>query len=590
MRCRRVFTAGWDSLPPFGMGVWAERVRQKNNSGAAAQQDTPAKVLHRNTILSMEKSMTENQRKLAVLIDGENVSRGTIETIMSAVEEMGQPIVKRIYADWTNPHNINWKNVILRYAISPVQQFNYTPGKNSSDFALLLDALEIASDGKVQGFCIVTSDADFTPLVIRLRQAGMFVAGIGERKSHRSFVTACDEFIYTDEGPAAPQPTVTRAPAAARTPRTGIWNHASREHREPASVAYSDAPTLLREPAPAPAPAPAPIPRAVEPRAEYKPRLVSQPAQPVAPAAQPPREETKLPVNFHPMLVQSLSTGKAPAPAPAAPAPVRSAFHAPTAQELLEASKAVAEPAKAPVKAAQPAPAAPKAAKAPEKPAKAPEKTAETMEELLQVVADIIGEAHDADGWTTLTRVDSDIHKKLPGFDTKQFNYNRLITLLKSSATLEIDMRNPNGGGMAYYIRIAQAGKEETPVEVPAVKAEEKPAEAPEEKPAPKAKPRRAVKKPSPEKSAEEKSAAEKPVEAKKPAAKKPAVKKPADGEKKPAAKKPAAKKSEPAGETAGEAAEPVKKPAAKRSHHAKAKPAAQAEEKPAQPAETEKQ
>jgi uncharacterized LabA/DUF88 family protein len=525
--------------------------------------------------------MIENQRKLAVLIDGENVSRSTIDTIMSAVEEMGQPIVKRIYADWTNQHNINWKNVILRHAITPVQQFNYTPGKNSSDFALLLDALEIASSGKVQGFCIVTSDADFTPLVIRLRQAGMFVAGIGERKSHRSFVTACDEFVYTDEVPAAPMPTVTRASAASsRTPRVGIWNHASRRRREPDSAVYSDASTTVES-----APGPAPV-----------------------------REKIKLPANFRPMLVQSLSTGKNTSDAPA---PVRTAFRAPSAQELLEASKAVSEPA------AKTAPSRQRKAESPTSaPGKSAGKTVETMDELLQVVVDIINETHDKDGWTTLTRVDSDIHKKLPGFDVKQFNYNRLITLLKNSPSLEIEMRNPGGGGMAYYIRIAQEKKEENL----AVKAEDsyagKPAEE-EAKPAAKAKPRRTTKKTAAKPAAKAAGkttaeAVEKPVvkPAEKPAAntteksaekpaEKPAAKaagkttaeavekpvvKPAEKPAQSAGRKTAVKKSEPKAEEAtGEAVEPAKKPA-KRSHRSNAKAASKTENKLPEGTETNKQ
>ena len=114
------------------------------------------------------------------------------------IAKYGTPTFKRIYADWTNPHVAGWKNVLLENAITPIQQYSYSSGKNSSDSALIIDAMDILYTGKVDGFCIVSSDSDFTRLATRLREAGMRVIGIGQRKAVQAFITACDKYIYLD--------------------------------------------------------------------------------------------------------------------------------------------------------------------------------------------------------------------------------------------------------------------------------------------------------------------------------------------------------------------------------------------------------
>lgn len=118
--------------------------------------------------------------------------------MLDEIAKIGTPTIKRIYADWTKPTVSGWKTVLLENAITPIQQYSYTSGKNSSDSALIIDAMDILYSGKVNGFCIVSSDSDFTRLAIRLREAGMQVYGFGERKTPKPFITACDKFIYME--------------------------------------------------------------------------------------------------------------------------------------------------------------------------------------------------------------------------------------------------------------------------------------------------------------------------------------------------------------------------------------------------------
>ncbi len=136
--------------------------------------------------------------KLAVLIDADNVPYAYVKEMFEEIAKYGTPTFKRIYADWTKPHITGWKNVLLENAITPIQQYSYSSGKNSSDSALIIDAMDILYTGKVDGFCIVSSDSDFTRLATRLREAGMKVIGIGEKKTLSPFITACDKFIYIE--------------------------------------------------------------------------------------------------------------------------------------------------------------------------------------------------------------------------------------------------------------------------------------------------------------------------------------------------------------------------------------------------------
>lgn len=135
-------------------------------------------------------------KRLAVLIDGDNSSYRRIDEMMEELAKFGVPTIKRIYGDWTQTNNDGWKNELLENAITPIQQFAYTVGKNATDSALIIDAMDILYTNVVDGFCIVSSDSDFTRLATRLREAGKFVIGMGEEKTPSAFIKACDRFIY----------------------------------------------------------------------------------------------------------------------------------------------------------------------------------------------------------------------------------------------------------------------------------------------------------------------------------------------------------------------------------------------------------
>jgi len=136
--------------------------------------------------------------RLAVLIDADNVPYSNIKGMLEEMAKYGTPTFKRIYADWTKPTVSGWKTVLLENAISPVQQYSYTSGKNSTDSAMIIDAMDILYSGRVDGFCLVSSDSDFTKLATRLREAGMKVFGFGEKKTPTSFIAACNKFIYIE--------------------------------------------------------------------------------------------------------------------------------------------------------------------------------------------------------------------------------------------------------------------------------------------------------------------------------------------------------------------------------------------------------
>jgi ABC-type sugar transport system substrate-binding protein len=136
--------------------------------------------------------------RLAVLIDSDNTTASLTTELLEEIAKFGTPTVKRAYGDWTTPQLSGWKEELLRHAIQPMQQFAYTQGKNSTDSALIIDAMDLLYAGNVEGFVIVSSDSDFTRLATRLREAGLTVYGIGRRNTPTAFVSACDRFIYLD--------------------------------------------------------------------------------------------------------------------------------------------------------------------------------------------------------------------------------------------------------------------------------------------------------------------------------------------------------------------------------------------------------
>ncbi|HTF81857.1 MAG TPA: NYN domain-containing protein [Cytophagales bacterium] len=142
--------------------------------------------------------MEKNDLKLAVLIDADNIPYSNIKGMLDEIAKLGTPTIKRIYGDWTKPTVAGWKQSLLEHAITPIQQYSYTSGKNATDSAMIIDAMDILHDQKVDGFCIVSSDSDFTRLAIRLRESSMLVIGIGEKKTPNPFIVACDKFIYIE--------------------------------------------------------------------------------------------------------------------------------------------------------------------------------------------------------------------------------------------------------------------------------------------------------------------------------------------------------------------------------------------------------
>lgn len=151
--------------------------------------------------------------KLAVLIDADNAQASVSEELLAEISQHGTATVKRAYGDWTKTNLASWKDVLHVHAIQPIQQFSYTSGKNATDSALIIDAMDLLHGGKVDGFCLVTSDSDFTPLATRIREAGLLVYGFGEKKTPKPFVAACDKFIYTE---------ILRAPLPGTTPEVPL--------------------------------------------------------------------------------------------------------------------------------------------------------------------------------------------------------------------------------------------------------------------------------------------------------------------------------------------------------------------------------
>lgn len=140
----------------------------------------------------------ETTHKLAVLIDADNAQPSIVDELLAEIAKYGTANVKRIYGDWTSPRLGGWKEVLLQHSILPIQQFEYTKGKNATDSAMIIDAMDLLYTERFDGFCLVSSDSDFTKLAARIRESGLVVYGFGERKTPEPFVAACDKFIYTE--------------------------------------------------------------------------------------------------------------------------------------------------------------------------------------------------------------------------------------------------------------------------------------------------------------------------------------------------------------------------------------------------------
>jgi uncharacterized LabA/DUF88 family protein len=148
--------------------------------------------------MSVKVESEEEQGRLAVLIDADNAQPSVIEGLLAEVAKFGIASVKRIYGDWTSPQHKQWKDCLLKYSLTPVQQFAFTKGKNATDSSLIIDAMDLLYTRRFDGFCLVSSDSDFTRLAQRLREEGMMVFGFGEKKTPEPFISACDKFIFTE--------------------------------------------------------------------------------------------------------------------------------------------------------------------------------------------------------------------------------------------------------------------------------------------------------------------------------------------------------------------------------------------------------
>ena len=174
------------------------------------------------------------ERRIAMLIDGDNAQPSLIQQMLAEAGKYGLVTIRRIYGDWTAANMSGWKDVLQTYAIQPIQQFRYTTGKNSTDSAMIIDAMDILYTGGVDGFCLVSSDSDYTRLATRIREKGFFVMGIGKKTTPRAFVNACDLFVYTQN--LMPMETQPAKPAA--QPARRRKEKEKEKEKEPAAVEH----------------------------------------------------------------------------------------------------------------------------------------------------------------------------------------------------------------------------------------------------------------------------------------------------------------------------------------------------------------
>jgi len=196
-------------------------------------------ILRAETTVNLHIMEMNNELKLAVLIDADNIPYANIKGMLEEIAKYGTPTFKRIYGDWTRPSLSGWKGVLLENAITPIQQYSYTKGKNSTDSALIIDAMDILYTAQLDGFCIISSDSDFTRLATRLREAGKKVFGMGERKTPISFIASCNKFIYieilTSESKAAQQ-----SASVSRSSRSKSFKGKSAQNKAPVERPYME--------------------------------------------------------------------------------------------------------------------------------------------------------------------------------------------------------------------------------------------------------------------------------------------------------------------------------------------------------------
>jgi hypothetical protein len=178
------------------------------------------------------ETLTNGRQKIAVLIDGDNAQSSLLPQMLVEAGRHGQVTVRRIYGDWTTSNMNSWKETLNFHAFQPIQQFRYTVGKNATDSAMIIDAMDLLHSGVVDGFCLVSSDSDYTRLATRIREAGVFVMGIGEKKTPKAFVNACDLFVYTENLVAEKKAAQQRRTQSSRAKKASVGADTEPEKEE----------------------------------------------------------------------------------------------------------------------------------------------------------------------------------------------------------------------------------------------------------------------------------------------------------------------------------------------------------------------
>ncbi len=363
----------------------------------------------------MQEEFKQEEIKFAVLIDADNVSNKYIKIILDEISNYGIATYKRIYGDWTDTHLSSWKPVLLDNSIIPIQQYSYTTGKNSTDSAMIIDAMDILYSGNVQGFCIVSSDSDFTRLVARLRESGMNVIGMGESKTPKAFIAACNQFKYLDILLANARKAEKKA--ASREAEPAREERAREEGRE------EMLPEAAAEREKAQAPAAEPAENETETAGSGKNRQAAKGAEKEVekPRSQAKEKETKS---------------------------RRRGASQPEAQPKAEAKAGGKTGAKREKEAEEKEP---QILEIPEESAPQPRTN---LEMVRQAIHSIIEDGSDEDGWMLSADLGNHLAKRFPDFDVRNFGFSKLTPFLASLKDVEIKKTHSAGNrSVLVYVR-----------------------------------------------------------------------------------------------------------------------------------------
>ncbi len=337
--------------------------------------------------------------KLAVLIDADNIPYANIKGMLEEIAKYGTPTFKRIYGDWTRPSLSGWKGVLLENAITPIQQYSYTKGKNSTDSALIIDAMDILYAGQVDGFCIISSDSDFTRLATRLRESGKKVFGMGEKKTPISFIASCNKFIYLEILPSEVRPTravksatrVTRNRPVKKQRVDEVSSESGSQLEQVANV--PDSAALARNSAPRIA--------SLKSNEEQEDQLAPRPPRNVVTAAD--------------LRKGKLNKVAAVAPEADEPTPV---------VEDSQSTPVVVSP---------------------------------INDDVIRLISDSITALAEEDGWVGLSTLGALIMKRQPDFDSRNYGFKKLIELVKNIPQIEIDKRETGKNNVShFYVRLRE--------------------------------------------------------------------------------------------------------------------------------------